>query len=188
MGAPKKQVRKLARWVIDHALWDAVHYIFGWWQVIVAGLVSIVLGIWQWVASHATPEAVVLAIWAFGGLLLAIAAIARTLSFPRKSRAQPAQMPSPTLFSGEPISIDLKDADIKDVLRTFSRLTGLNIVTDGDVLGSVTVNLDNVPWDQALDVILTSHSLGYVVQSNVMRVARRERLVQERSQDQQRGR
>jgi hypothetical protein len=188
MRAPKKQVRKLARWVIDHALWDAAHYVFGWRQVAVAGLASVVLGIWKWLASHATPEAVVLALWAFAGLLLVIAAIARTLSFPRKTKAQPAQMPGPTLFSGEPISINLKDADIKDVLRTFSRLTGLNIVTDSDVSGAVTVNLDNVPWDQALDVILTSHSLGYVVQSNVMRVARRERLVQERSQDQQRGR
>jgi type IV pilus assembly protein PilQ len=57
---------------------------------------------------------------------------------------------------GEPISLDLKDADIRDVLLTFSRLARLNMVIDPDVRGSVTVRLENVPWDQALDVILKS--------------------------------
>jgi type IV pilus secretin PilQ/predicted competence protein len=85
-------------------------------------------------------------------------------------------------FTGEPISLELKDADIKDVLRTFAKITGLNVVVDPDVSGSVTVNLDNVPWDQCLDIILKINRLGYTVENNVLRVARIERLTQEKSQ------
>jgi type IV pilus assembly protein PilQ len=85
-------------------------------------------------------------------------------------------------FTGEPISLELKDADIKDVLRTFAKITGLNVVVDPDVSGSVTVNLENVPWDQCLDIILRINRLGYAVENNVLRVARMERLTSEKSQ------
>jgi type IV pilus secretin PilQ/predicted competence protein len=85
-------------------------------------------------------------------------------------------------FTGEPISLELKDADIKDVLRTFAKITGLNVVIDPDVSGSVTVNLVDVPWDQALDIILRINRLGYTVDNNVLRVAKMDRLTQEKSQ------
>ena len=85
-------------------------------------------------------------------------------------------------FTGEPISLELKDADIKDVLRTFAKITGLNVVVDPDVSGSVTVNLENVPWDQCLDLILKINRLDYVVENNVLRVARIDRLTQEKAQ------
>ncbi|MDD5565133.1 MAG: type IV pilus secretin PilQ, partial [Thermoanaerobaculaceae bacterium] len=85
-------------------------------------------------------------------------------------------------FTGEPISLELKDADIKDVLRTFAKITGLNVVVDPDVSGSVTVNLENVPWDQCLDIILRINRLDYVVENNVLRVARIDRLTQEKAQ------
>ncbi len=85
-------------------------------------------------------------------------------------------------FTGEPISLELKDADIKDVLRTFAKITGLNVVVDPDVSGSVTVNLENVPWDQCLDIILRINRLSYVVENNVLRVARIDRLTQEKAQ------
>jgi type IV pilus assembly protein PilQ len=83
-------------------------------------------------------------------------------------------------FTGEPISLELKDADIKDVLRTFAKITGLNIVVDPNVSGSVTVNLENVPWDQALDIILRINGLDYVVENNVLRVARIQTLMSEK--------
>lgn len=83
-------------------------------------------------------------------------------------------------FTGEPISLELKDADIKDVLRSFAKITGLNIVVDPDVTGSVTVTLENVPWDQCLDIILRINRLDYVIENNVLRVARMERLTQEK--------
>jgi type II secretory pathway component HofQ len=79
-------------------------------------------------------------------------------------------------FTGEPISLDLKDADIRDVLLTFSRLARLNMVIDPDVRGSVTVRLENVPWDQALDVILKVNGLGYVLEGNIVRIGAPPRL------------
>jgi type IV pilus assembly protein PilQ len=82
-------------------------------------------------------------------------------------------------FTGEPISLDLKDADIKDVFRTISQLTGLNIVIDPDVRGTVTVQLEDVPWDQALDLILKQNSLGYVLENNIMRIATTAKLQSE---------
>jgi type IV pilus assembly protein PilQ len=88
---------------------------------------------------------------------------------------------APTQFTGEPISLDLKDADIKDVFRTISQLTGLNIVIDPDVRGTVTVQLEDVPWDQALDLILKQNSLGYVLENNIMRIATTAKLQAEES-------
>jgi type IV pilus assembly protein PilQ len=73
-------------------------------------------------------------------------------------------------FRGEPISLDLKDADLRDVLLTFSKLARVNMVIDPDVRGSVTVRLENVPWDQALEVILKSNGLGYVLEGSMVRV------------------
>ena len=83
-------------------------------------------------------------------------------------------------FTGEPISLELKDADIKDVLRMFAKTTGLNIVVDPDVTGTVTVQLDNVPWDQCLDTILKINRLDYIVENNVLRVAKIDRLKEEK--------
>ena len=61
---------------------------------------------------------------------------------------------------GEPISLSLKNADLTEVLRTFARLTDTNLVIDPAVRGEVTVELKDVPWDQALWVILKTHGLG----------------------------
>ncbi len=87
-----------------------------------------------------------------------------------------------TAYTGEPISLDLKDADIKDVFRTISELTGLNIVIDPDVRGTVTVRLENVPWDQALELILKQNGLGYIIENNVMRIATTGKLQNEEQQ------
>ncbi len=83
-------------------------------------------------------------------------------------------------FTGEPITMTLKDADIKDVLRTFAGLTNLNIVVDPGVSGSVTVELHDVPWDQALDLILRINGLDYVLENNVLRVAPIAKLAAEK--------
>lgn len=82
-------------------------------------------------------------------------------------------------FNGEPISLNLKDADIKDVLRTFAELTGLNIAVDPGVTGSVTVDFVDVPWDQALDLILRQNGLTFVLEGNVMRIGTIERIAAE---------
>ena len=82
-------------------------------------------------------------------------------------------------FTGEPLSLNLKDADIKDVLRTFAQLTGLNVAVDPGVRGTVTVDFADVPWDQALDIILRQNGLTYVLEGNVMRIGTIERLAAE---------
>jgi len=84
-------------------------------------------------------------------------------------------------FTGEPITLTLKDADIADVLKTFSALTNLNIVLDPGVRGAVTVELHDVPWDQALDLILKINNLDYVLENNVLRVAPTAKLAKEKS-------
>jgi type IV pilus assembly protein PilQ len=83
------------------------------------------------------------------------------------------------VYTGEPLSLNLKEADIRDVLRTFADLTGLNIAVDPDVQGKVTVNFNEVPWDQALDIILRQNSLNYVLEGNVLRVGKVDRLASE---------
>lgn len=87
----------------------------------------------------------------------------------------------PKVYSGEPISLSLKDADIREVLRTFSDITGLNIAVDPQVTGQVTVNFTDVPWDQALDIILAQNSLTWVLTGNVMRVGTIDRITTERT-------
>jgi type IV pilus assembly protein PilQ len=74
-------------------------------------------------------------------------------------------------YTGAPMSISLKDGDIKDVLRSFAQISGLNIVVQPGVTGTVTVELTDVPWDQALEEILKINGLGYVLEGNIMRVA-----------------
>jgi len=82
-------------------------------------------------------------------------------------------------YTGEPISMSLKDADVREVLRTFARLSGLNIVIQPGVRGTVTVELERVPWDQALDQILKINGLGYELEGNIMRIAPLNVLEQE---------
>lgn len=83
------------------------------------------------------------------------------------------------VFNGEPISLNLKEADLKDVLRTFSDLTGLNMAIDPGVTGSVTVDFTDVPWDQALDLILRQNGLTFTLEGNVMRIGTLERIAAE---------
>ena len=87
-------------------------------------------------------------------------------------------------YTGAPMSISLKDGDIKDVLRSFAQISGLNIVVQPGVTGTVTVELTDVPWDQALEEILKINGLGYVLEGNIMRVAPIKVLADEASERQ----
>ncbi|MBI2467167.1 MAG: secretin and TonB N-terminal domain-containing protein, partial [Candidatus Rokubacteria bacterium] len=68
------------------------------------------------------------------------------------------------------ISLDFKDADINNILRILAEFSGLNIVTSDDVKGKVTVKLQNVPWQQALDSVVRAAKLAYVQEGNIIRV------------------
>src|SRR5262249_24925585 len=97
---------------------------------------------------------------------------------PARLKSAPAKPADPeSRYVGEPISLDLKDADLKDVLRTFAELTKINIAIDPDVKGSVTVVLNDVPWDQALELILEMNGLGYVLEGRILRVGKPENLL-----------
>ena len=79
-------------------------------------------------------------------------------------------------YRGEPLSLDVKDADLRDVVLSFSKIVRINVVVDPEVRGSVTVRLIDVPWDQALDLILRMNGYAYTVEGNILRVGRAERL------------
>ena len=76
-----------------------------------------------------------------------------------------------TKFSGRPISLEVKDSDIRDVFRFISEETGLNMVVGEDVTGKITLKLRHIPWDQALSIVMQSKQLGYVKQGSVLRIA-----------------
>jgi type IV pilus assembly protein PilQ len=83
-------------------------------------------------------------------------------------------------FQGRRIDLDLKDADVHNVLRLLADVGQVNIVTADNVTGTVTIRMRNVPWDQALDVVLQSKGLGMVRQGNMIRVAPLADLEKER--------
>jgi type IV pilus assembly protein PilQ len=74
-------------------------------------------------------------------------------------------------FRGRRISLDFKDADIHNILRLISEVARLNIITSDDVKGKITITMRNVPWDQALDIILKTKKLGKVRHGNIIRIA-----------------
>ena len=76
-------------------------------------------------------------------------------------------------WKGFPVSLSLRDAPLPEVLRSFARLAGFNLVLDPRVQGEVTVELKDVPWDQALHVILKTHGMGAEVDGRVWMVAPR---------------
>ncbi len=83
-------------------------------------------------------------------------------------------------YTGQKISLDFKDADILNVLRILSEVGGENIVATDDVKGRITVRLVDVPWDQALDIVLQANRLDSVKVGNVRRVSTITRLKEER--------
>ena len=83
-------------------------------------------------------------------------------------------------YTGKLISLDLQDTDIDNALRIIAEVSNLNIVASEEVVGKVTLRLTDVPWDQALDVILKTHGLDRVLEGNVMRIAPIDKLRIER--------
>jgi len=83
-------------------------------------------------------------------------------------------------YIGHLVTFDFFQADLRSVLRTFAEISSLNVVIDPAIpSGTVDVSLREVPWDQALEVILRSHQLGYVLENNVVRIAPLKVLAQE---------
>jgi len=98
-----------------------------------------------------------------------------------QTQAQPA-VPAPQRYTGNAVSLDFQGADLRAVLRTFSEISGLNLVIDPTIQGTVDVALRDVPWDQALDIILRANKLGYVVDGTIVRIAPLTVLAEEEAQ------
>jgi type IV pilus assembly protein PilQ len=82
-------------------------------------------------------------------------------------------------YAGRRISLDFKDVDIADVLRLIAEVSDLNVIAGDEVKGKVTIRLIDVPWDQALDVILLTKGLGFMRVGNVLRIANADVLAKE---------
>ena len=104
---------------------------------------------------------------------------------PEATPAPIAQTPGTTSvapagkYSGEPISVNLKDVDLRDFFRLIHEISGLNVVVDPGVKGNLTIVLDDVPWDQALDIVLKNNDLDKQLDGNVLRLATKETLKKE---------
>jgi type IV pilus assembly protein PilQ len=96
------------------------------------------------------------------------------------AQAPAASTPAPAgKYTGEPISVNLKDVDLKDFFRLIHEISGLNVVLDPAVKGTLTIVLDEVPWDQALDIVMQNNSLDKQLNGNVLRIATRSTLKNE---------
>jgi type IV pilus assembly protein PilQ len=87
-------------------------------------------------------------------------------------------------YKGAKISLDFKDADIHNIFRLIAEVSNLNIITTDEVKGKVTIRLVNVPWDQALDVILTTKNLIKIEEGNVLRITTLDSVRKDREEKQ----
>src|SRR5262249_39982255 len=85
-------------------------------------------------------------------------------------------------YTGEPIGLNFKDLDLKDFFKVIQEISGLNVVLDPAVKGTVSIYLNDVPWDQALAIVLNNNGLECQLQGNVLRIATLETLKVEAEQ------
>ena len=109
----------------------------------------------------------------------AVTAIEPAVNFAAEQKSHPTQAASGPKYTGEPISVNLKDVDLKDFFRLIHEISGLNVVLDPEVKGTLTIVLDDVPWDQALDIVLKNNTLSRQLDGNVLRIATMETLRKE---------
>ncbi len=83
------------------------------------------------------------------------------------------------VYTGRKLSLDFKDADIKNIIRLIAEVSNLNVIAGDDVTGKITMRLVDVPWDQALEIILQSRNLGMTRVGNVVRIAPLDTLKKE---------
>jgi type IV pilus assembly protein PilQ len=125
-------------------------------------------------AEKETPEAAAL-----------VPATAAQVKEPERAPSRPQLLAGETMvmgakkYGGRRISLDLQDADLVNVLRLFGELANLNMILSPDVKGKVTVRLVNIPWDQAMEIILKMNGLGYNIEDNILRIASMSALAKE---------
>ena len=129
------------------------------------------------VSMHATPQT-----QSSSGPTQSSTGISPAVNLAAEQKAQMAQgqvANAGPRYTGEPISVNLKDVDLKDFFRLVHEISGLNVVLDPNVHGNLTIVLDDVPWDQALDIVLKNNDLARELEGNVLRIATVETLKKE---------
>jgi hypothetical protein len=94
----------------------------------------------------------------------------------RPDAAVPRTLSARSAFRGTPVSLEVVDADLRDLLETLGQMGGLNVLIAPDVQGKVTLRVKDVPWDQLLDLITRMYHLAYRVEGKVIVVASPDRL------------
>jgi len=112
---------------------------------------------------------------------IAASATPQTAGFATEAAVLAASTPRQS--SGKRVNMRLKDADLVNVIRFIADITGENIIVSEDVKGKVTLNLRNVPWEQALDTILRSRGYDKVKQHNIIRIATAEQIQKDRDRE-----
>jgi type IV pilus assembly protein PilQ len=126
------------------------------------------------VSVHATQQSSTGAVQSSTGITPAV-----NLAAEQKAQAGQGSAQAGPRYTGEPISVNLKDVDLKDFFRLIHEISGLNVVLDPNVHGTLTIVLDDVPWDQALDIVLKNNDLARELEGNVLRIATVETLKRE---------
>ncbi len=128
------------------------------------------------VAMHAAPQA-----QSTSGPAQSSTGITPAVNLAAEQKAQMNQqgVAAGPRYTGEPISVNLKDVDLKDFFRLVHEISGLNVVLDPNVHGTLTIVLDDVPWDQALDIVLKNNDLARELEGNVLRIATVDTLKKE---------
>ncbi|HKA32579.1 MAG TPA: secretin and TonB N-terminal domain-containing protein, partial [Candidatus Binatia bacterium] len=111
--------------------------------------------------------------------LAAIAAATPPAAGP-EAKASAGPVKGPKVYTGQKISLDFKDADIKNVFRLLAEVSGLNIVVTDEVRKRVTVRLVDVPWDQAMDLLVDTNGLGKEQMGNIVRISTANQMKSER--------
>ena len=94
----------------------------------------------------------------------------------RPQKIDPTKLTQGPGFSGEKLSLNFQNIDVRALLQVIADFTNFNVVTSDTVTGSVTLRLKDVPWDQALDIILQAKGLGLKKNGNVILIAPKEEL------------
>jgi len=95
----------------------------------------------------------------------------------KPQRTDPSKLTQGPGYTGEKLSLNFQNIEVRSLLQVIADFTKFNIVTSDSVTGSVTLRLQDVPWDQALDIILQAKSLGMRKSGNVLWVAPSEEIV-----------
>ncbi|EMS2361577.1 type IV pilus secretin PilQ [Neisseria gonorrhoeae] len=84
---------------------------------------------------------------------------------------------APKTFTGRKISLDFQDVEIRTILQILAKESGMNIVASDSVSGKMTLSLKDVPWDQALDLVMQARNLDMRQQGNIVNIAPRDELL-----------